>query len=76
MLPKGPFENPVPLMKPGTPPTCFGVVLKLKIVAQLVWWSGTKYRMPKMTSTPAMCHQTLTSFRSATSLIPNVFMMP
>ncbi len=31
---------------------------------------------PTMISTPAMCHQTLTSFSSATSRMPNWFSMP
>ena len=62
-------------MNPATCPS-FAVLLKLKIVAKLVCLSGTKYRIAKMTKTPTTCHQTLMSFRSATSLIPNVFMSP
>ena len=43
---------------------------------KLVCWSGTTNRIPKITSTPATCHQTLTSFSSATSRIPKVFIRP
>ena len=35
-----------------------------------------KVTAPTIMSTPVMCHQTLTSFSSATSLMPNWFSMP
>jgi hypothetical protein len=40
------------------------------------WWAGLMASTPTMISTPKMCHHTLTSFSSATSLMPNWFSSP
>ena len=41
------------------------------------WWcDGAIQSTPTMSSTPMMCHHTLTSFSSATSRMPNWFSRP